>query len=340
MALEQSRAGGAKVLSIVNVVGSSIARLSESCAYTHAGPEIGVASTKTFLGQLGVLLLLALSIAQKKGSLEQFRIQAIGHQIAQVPVLIQECLARHEEIRRIGDTFKGYYSFVFLGRGYNFPIALEGALKLKEIALVHADGYPAAEMKHGPIALVDEYLPVVFVATRDAYFEKILSNIQEIKARQGRIIAIVNEGEPLIPELAEFVLAVPVADEIISPILSTVMLQLLSYEIGVQKGLDVDQPRNLAALAQISEKKPASWTLQDIRTYLAQFCGLLEAKENRLIASRGKDAENPFRKMMFVNEEEMEAVLGSIGDDPFIQAKTSLWEMEKEAAIALLRHYG
>ena len=246
VALEQSRAGGAKVFSIVNVVGSSIARLSESCAYTHAGPEIGVASTKTFLGQLGVLLLLALSIAQKKGSLEQSRIQAIGRQIAQVPVLIQQCLARHEEIRRIGDTFKGYYSFVFLGRGYNFPIALEGALKLKEIALVHADGYPAAEMKHGPIALVDEYLPVVFVATRDAYFEKILSNIQEIKARQGRIIAIVNEGEPLIPELAEFVLTVPVADEIISPILSTVMLQLLSYEIGVQKGLDVDQPRNLA----------------------------------------------------------------------------------------------
>jgi glucosamine--fructose-6-phosphate aminotransferase (isomerizing) len=246
VALEQSKASGARVFSIVNVVGSSIARASESCAYTHAGPEIGVASTKTFLGQLGVLLLLALGIARKKGTLEPSRIQAIGSHLANVPTLLQQCLARHEEIRRIGDLFKGNNSFIFLGRGYNFPIALEGALKLKEIAIVHADGYPAAEMKHGPIALVDEYLPVVFVATRDAYFEKILSNIQEIKARQGRVIAITNEGESLIPKLAEHMLTVPPCDEMVAPILSTVLLQLLSYEIGIQKGLDVDQPRNLA----------------------------------------------------------------------------------------------
>jgi glucosamine--fructose-6-phosphate aminotransferase (isomerizing) len=246
VAIEKSRACGAKVFSIVNVVGSSIARLSDACAYTHAGPEIGVASTKSFLGQLCVLLLLALGIARRKGASSEERIAQICLWLSKTPGLIQDCLTQHDKVRQIASHFKAFNSFIFLGRGYNFPIALEGALKLKEIAYVHADGYPAAEMKHGPIALVDEHLPVVFLATQDGYFEKVLSNIQEIKARNGRIIAISTEGERTVPGLAEFSLVSPPAHELTAPILNTVLLQLLSYEMGVQKGLDVDQPRNLA----------------------------------------------------------------------------------------------
>ena len=246
VAIEKAKEQGAIIFGIVNVVGSSIARISHGGAYTHAGPEIGVASTKAFTAQLAVLTMMALKVAMAKGTIDAKRYQHLIDELAAVPEKVSEILKHAESIWAIAEKYKDARDFLYLGRGYNFPVALEGALKLKEISYIHAEGYPAAEMKHGPIALVDDKLPVVFVATKDAYHEKIVSNIQEIKARKGMVLAITSEGDTTIPSMADDVFAVPEADEIVAPMLSVIPLQLLSYYVGVAKGLDVDKPRNLA----------------------------------------------------------------------------------------------
>lgn len=246
VAIEKAKEQGAVIFGIVNVVGSSIARISDGGAYTHAGPEIGVASTKAFTGQLVVLTMMALKIAIEKGSISKERYRNLLIELADIPEKVEALLKNAEELKKIAEKYKDAEDALFLGRGYNFPIALEGALKLKEISYIHAEGYPAAEMKHGPIALVTEKLPVVFVATKDAYHEKIVSNIQEIKARKGKVIAIITEGDEVIPGLADDTFAVPPADEIMAPILSCIPLQLLSYYMGILRGVDVDKPRNLA----------------------------------------------------------------------------------------------
>ncbi|MFN8243635.1 MAG: glutamine--fructose-6-phosphate transaminase (isomerizing) [Ferruginibacter sp.] len=246
VAIESAKKQGAVIFGIVNVVGSSIARISDGGAYTHAGPEIGVASTKAFTGQLAVLTMVALKIAKEKGTISEERYNHLLFELEAVPEKVEALLQSADAIKKIAEKYKGASDALFLGRGYNFPIALEGALKLKEISYIHAEGYPAAEMKHGPIALVDENLPVVFVATRDSYHEKIVSNIQEIKARKGKVIAVITEGDDVIPGLADDVYFVPPADEIIAPMLSCIPLQLLSYYVGIAKGVDVDKPRNLA----------------------------------------------------------------------------------------------
>jgi len=246
VAIEKAKEQGAVIFGVVNVVGSSIARISDGGAYTHAGPEIGVASTKAFTGQLVVLTMMALKIAKEKGTISAERYSSLLFELDAVPEKVELLLKSADQIKAIAEKYKGAPSSLFLGRGYNFPIALEGALKLKEISYIHAEGYPAAEMKHGPIALVDDQLPVVFVATKDAYHEKIVSNIQEIKARKGKVIAVITEGDEVIPGLADDVYYVPHADEIMAPMLSVIPLQLLSYYVGVAKGVDVDKPRNLA----------------------------------------------------------------------------------------------
>lgn len=246
VAIERAKENGAIIFGIVNVVGSSIARISDGGAYTHAGPEIGVASTKAFTGQLAVLTMMALKIAKEKGTISNDRYRKLLFELESVPEKVATTLKSAEAIKKIAEKYKGAGDALFLGRGYNFPIALEGALKLKEISYIHAEGYPAAEMKHGPIALVDENLPVIFIATMDSYHEKIVSNIQEIKARKGKVIAIITEGDEIIPGMADEVFFVPPADEIIAPMLSTIPLQLLSYYVGIAKGVDVDKPRNLA----------------------------------------------------------------------------------------------
>ncbi len=246
VALESAKEKGAFIFGVVNAVGSSIARLSHAGAYTHSGPEIGVASTKAFTGQLAVLMMMALKIGYAKGTLAEERYLQLMYDLEAVPEKVQAILSDTSNIQRIAKKYKDATDFLFLGRGYNFPIALEGALKLKEISYIHAEGYPAAEMKHGPIALVDEKLPVVFVATKDSYYEKIVSNVQEIKARKGKVIAVATLGDDVIPGMADDVMLVPDADEIIAPLLSVIPLQLLSYYVGLAKGLDVDKPRNLA----------------------------------------------------------------------------------------------
>ena len=246
VAIERAKENGAIIFGIVNVVGSSIARISDGGAYTHAGPEIGVASTKAFSGQLAVLVMMALKIAKEKGSISNERYKNLLLELDAVPEKVSAILKNAENVKAIATKYKASKDALFLGRGYNFPIALEGALKLKEISYIHAEGYPAAEMKHGPIALVDSSLPVVFIATKDSYHEKIVSNIQEIKARKGKVIAIITEGDEIIPGMADEVFHVPPADEIIAPMLSTIPLQLLSYYVGIAKGVDVDKPRNLA----------------------------------------------------------------------------------------------
>ncbi|PRD52764.1 glutamine--fructose-6-phosphate transaminase (isomerizing) [Sphingobacterium gobiense] len=247
VALENAKKQGATIFGLVNVVGSSIARMSDAGAYTHAGPEIGVASTKAFTAQLTVLYLIALKIAQLKGAIEATLFNRLLADLANVPAYVKEILDdQHAVIQAIAKKYSDARDFLYLGRGYNFPIALEGALKLKEVSYIHAEGYPAAEMKHGPIALVDEQLPVVFVATKDSYHEKIISNIQEIKARKGKVIAVVSHGDIVATELADDVMVVPQVHEIIAPVLSVIPLQLLSYYIGIYRGLDVDKPRNLA----------------------------------------------------------------------------------------------
>ncbi len=246
VALEKAKENGAFIFGVVNAVGSSIARISHAGAYTHAGPEIGVASTKAFTGQLAVLTLMALKIAIEKGTVTQERYKALLLELQDVPEKVDAILKNAEELKIIAGIYKTATDFLFLGRGYNFPIALEGALKLKEISYIHAEGYPAAEMKHGPISLVDENLPVVFIATKDSYHQKIVSNMQEIKARKGKIISIITDGDIISPTLSDHVFSIPPADELIAPILSVIPLQLLSYYVGTAKGIDVDKPRNLA----------------------------------------------------------------------------------------------
>jgi glucosamine--fructose-6-phosphate aminotransferase (isomerizing) len=246
VAIENAKAKGAIILGVVNVVGSSIARVSDAGAYTHAGPEIGVASTKAFTAQLAVLTMIALKIGHMKGTIEPKRYQHLLKELDAVPEKVSRLLEQEGHIKKLAEKYKDAQDFLFLGRGYNFPVALEGALKLKEISYIHAEGYPAAEMKHGPIALVDENLPVVFIATKDSYHEKVISNMQEIKARKGQVIAIINEGDDHSTSLANDVIVVPEADEIVAPMLSTIPTQLLAYYIGVVKGQDVDKPRNLA----------------------------------------------------------------------------------------------
>jgi len=246
VAIETAKSKGAIILGVVNVVGSSIARASHGGAYTHAGPEIGVASTKAFTAQLAVLTMIALKIAYTKGSISTERYRHLLHELNEVPEKVAWILKQADHIRAVAEKYKDARDFLYLGRGYNFPVALEGALKLKEISYIHAEGYPAAEMKHGPIALVDDTLPVVFVATRDAYHEKVVSNMQEIKARKGMVVSVITEGDSISAELSNDVMIVPEADEIVGPMLSAVPLQLLAYYIGVSKGLDVDKPRNLA----------------------------------------------------------------------------------------------
>ena len=246
VAIENAKSKGAIILGVVNVVGSSIARISHGGAYTHAGPEIGVASTKAFTAQLAVLTMIALKIAYIKGTVSQERFLALLKELEEIPEKIAWILKRHESIKKLAEKYKDARDFLYLGRGYNFPVALEGALKLKEISYIHAEGYPAAEMKHGPIALVEDTLPVVFVATRDTFHSKVLSNMQEIKARKGKIISVITEGDVHSKELSDDIMVVPEADEILAPMLSVVPLQLLAYYIGVAKGYDVDKPRNLA----------------------------------------------------------------------------------------------
>jgi glucosamine--fructose-6-phosphate aminotransferase (isomerizing) len=245
-AIELAKSRGAIIFGVCNVVGSSIARATHAGAYTHAGPEIGVASTKAFTAQLTVLTMIALIVAQKKGSITEQKLHELLVEMENIPKKVERALQLNDQIQEIAETFKDAHNFLYLGRGYNFPVALEGALKLKEISYIHAEGYPAAEMKHGPIALIDEEMPVVFIATRDSSYEKIVSNIQEVKARKGRVISVVTEGDQLIPKMSEFTIEVPAVHEALMPMVSVIPLQLLSYHIAVLRGCNVDQPRNLA----------------------------------------------------------------------------------------------
>ena len=246
VAIERAKEQGAFIFGIVNVVGSSIARVADAGAYTHAGPEIGVASTKAFTAQLAVLTMIALKIAKEKGSIDQKRFMHLLNELHDVSDKVKILLESNESIKKLGIKYKDANNALYLGRGYNFPVALEGALKLKEISYIHAEGYPAAEMKHGPIALVDEHLPVIIVATKDSYHEKIVSNIQEVKARKGKVIAVISAGDDAIAGMADDVMVVPEADELVAPMVSTIPLQLLAYHMGVARGSDVDKPRNLA----------------------------------------------------------------------------------------------
>ena len=236
---------GATVLGVCNVVGSTIARETEAGVYLHAGPEIGVASTKAFTSQVSVLSLMAVYVGQLKDSLAESANRVVS-ELAKIPAQVAKILEINDRLVEIAHIFKDASNFLYLGRGYNFPVALEGALKLKEISYIHAEGYPAAEMKHGPIALIDENMPVVFIATKDGSYEKVMSNIQEVVARKGRVIAIVSEGDEEIKEMAEFVIEIPETVDSLVPLLSVVPLQLLSYHIAVMRGCNVDQPRNLA----------------------------------------------------------------------------------------------
>lgn len=245
-AIELAKSKGAIIFGVCNVVGSSIARATHAGAYTHAGPEIGVASTKAFTAQLTVLSMIALIVAQRKGTITEQKLHELLVEMERIPSHVERALALNDTVKNIAATFKDAHNFIYLGRGYNFPVALEGALKLKEISYIHAEGYPAAEMKHGPIALIDEEMPVVFIATRDSSYEKIVSNIQEVKARKGRVISIVTEGDNVIPAMSEFVIEVPAVHEALMPLVSVIPLQLLSYHIAVMRGCNVDQPRNLA----------------------------------------------------------------------------------------------
>ncbi len=246
VAIENAKSKGAIILGVVNVVGSSIARASHGGAYTHAGHEIGVASTKAFTAQLAVLTMIALKIAHLKGTIDEERYMYLLNELNEIPEKAAYVLQSKDKIKALAEKYKDARDFLYLGRGYNFPVALEGALKLKEISYIHAEGYPAAEMKHGPIALVDENLPVVFVATKDTYHQKTISNMQEIKARKGRVISVITEGDKESTSLSEDIMTIPEADEIVAPMLSVITLQLLAYYIGVFKGCDVDKPRNLA----------------------------------------------------------------------------------------------
>lgn len=245
-AIQLAKSKGATIFGICNVVGSSIARATHAGAYTHAGPEIGVASTKAFTAQVSVLALIALTLGHRKGTLAEPRYRQMLNELDALPDKVAEVLKVNEQVSYIAGLFKDARNFLYLGRGYNFPVALEGALKLKEISYIHAEGYPAAEMKHGPIALIDEEMPVVVIATKNPSYDKILSNVQEVKARGGKLIAVVTKGDEEVSRLADYTIEIPEVEEAFSPIISVVPLQLLSYHIAVMRGCNVDQPRNLA----------------------------------------------------------------------------------------------
>ena len=245
-AIKIAKERGAFVFGVCNVVGSSISRMTDTGCYTHAGPEIGVASTKAFTTQITVLSLLALHLGMVKGTLSRSEYQKHLVELESIPDKVSEILKQEKLIKEVASSFNETSNCIYLGRGYNFPVALEGALKLKEISYIHAEGYPAAEMKHGPIALIDEQMPVVVIATKKGHYDKVVSNIQEIKSRKGRIIAVVSEGDVRVKELADYCIEVPESLECFTPILTTIPLQLLSYYIAVQRGCNVDQPRNLA----------------------------------------------------------------------------------------------
>jgi glutamine---fructose-6-phosphate transaminase (isomerizing) len=245
-AIELAKSKGAVIFGVVNAVGSSIARATHVGAYIHAGPEIGVASTKAFTAQVAVLSMIAMIVAYKKGTISETRYHELLVELETIPSKVERALKLADASEKIAAHFKDAKNFLYLGRGYNFPVALEGALKLKEISYIHAEGYPAAEMKHGPIALIDEEMPVVFIATRDSSYDKIISNIQEVKARKGKVIAVVTEGDVLIPQIADYVLEVPITIDALMPLVSVIPLQLLSYYIAEMRGCNVDQPRNLA----------------------------------------------------------------------------------------------
>lgn len=237
---------GATIIGICNVVGSSIARVSDGGTYTHAGPEIGVASTKAFTSQVTVLTLMALRLAQIKGTIPKSKFMHIIAEMETIPSKVEKTLLQLKKIKMIAEKFQGVSNFLYLGRGYNFPVALEGALKLKEISYIHAEGYPAAEMKHGPIALIDENMPVVFIAPKRGIYDKVVSNIQEVKARKGVVIAIVTEGDSVVKNIADYTVEIPETEEMFIPILASIPLQKLAYHIAVLRGCNVDQPRNLA----------------------------------------------------------------------------------------------
>ena len=245
-AIKLAKEKGAFVFGVCNVVGSSISRETHAGAYTHAGPEIGVASTKAFTTQITVLTMIALRLAKAKGTLSNTDFHRYLQELEIIPEKVKEALETNEKAKEIAATFKDAPNCLYLGRGYNFPVALEGALKLKEISYIHAEGYPAAEMKHGPIALIDEQMPVVVIAPKQGHYDKIVSNIQEIKSRSGRIIAIVTKGDTQVRELADYVIEIPETSDALSPLITTIPLQLLSYHIAVLRGCNVDQPRNLA----------------------------------------------------------------------------------------------
>ncbi len=245
-AIDIAQRAGATVIGICNVVGSSIPRATVAGVYTHAGPEIGVASTKAFTTQVMVLTMMALEIGRRKGTLTQEQFETTTKAIVDIPNQIKEILLKNDQIKEIAKIYADISDFLYLGRGYNFPVALEGALKLKEISYIHAEGYPAGEMKHGPIALIDEKMPIVVIATKDQFYEKILSNMQEVKARKGKVIAIATKGDLLMRQTADHVIELPETSPALVPILATIPLQLLAYQIAVLRGCDVDQPRNLA----------------------------------------------------------------------------------------------
>lgn len=245
-AIELAKSKGAIIFGVCNVVGSSIARATHEGAYLHAGPEIGVASTKAFTAQVSVLAMMAIMVGYTNGSIPDSKYRKLLLDLELIPDKVAKALKSDEKVIDIASRFKDAKNFLYLGRGYNFPVALEGALKLKEISYIHAEGYPAAEMKHGPIALIDEEMPVLCIATRDQSYEKIVSNIEEVKARKGRVIAIVNEGDTEVAKLADYTIEVPVTTDVLQPLITVIPLQLLSYHIAVMRGCNVDQPRNLA----------------------------------------------------------------------------------------------
>ncbi|RYC72021.1 MULTISPECIES: glutamine--fructose-6-phosphate transaminase (isomerizing) [Spirosoma] len=245
-AIELAKSKGATIFGVCNVVGSSIARATHAGAYTHAGPEIGVASTKAFTAQVTVLTLMALAAAQRKGTISDSLFRQLLVELESIPAKVEKVLQSADKIKEIAYIFTYARNFIYLGRGMNFPVALEGALKLKEISYIHAEGYPAAEMKHGPIALIDEDMPVVVIATKDSSYEKVVSNIQEVKARKGRVIAITTEGDTELPGMVDFTIEIPNVHDVLMPLVSVVPLQLLAYDIAVMRGRNVDQPRNLA----------------------------------------------------------------------------------------------
>jgi len=245
-AIELAKSKGAVIIGVCNVVGSTIPRTTHAGSYTHCGPEIGVASTKAFTGQVTVLTLMALALGKQRGTLNQSRFMQLIAELDAVPDKVARVLKSEPEIKRIAEIYKDHKNALYLGRGVSFPVALEGALKLKEISYIHAEGYPAAEMKHGPIALIDEEMPVIVIATQGASYEKVVSNIQEVKARKGRVIAIVTEGDTVVKKMADHIIEIPASDDMVEPMISSIPLQLLAYHIAVMRECNVDQPRNLA----------------------------------------------------------------------------------------------